>query len=191
MKKPKIKVAKPASPKPATSKPAPRSDVQLVLPSMAEVMEVLQSRTTEAVTLFGERLLAMQTHARVLQEDIGYAAQFGGVAKTCAGANESFRSLLVTLRTAAPDERLNVELGPRSLSWTDNRRVTLAWKDETMKLAQVLYAVAQAHRAGNGEQVEKLLAPFQGVFNEEVFEAALKKDKKPKGSLSVSIVEGI
>lgn len=190
MKQPKIKVAKPAKSKPVKSEPV-RSDVRLVLPSMAEVMAVLQSRATEATTLFGERLLAMQTQARVLQEDIGYAAQFGSVAKTCTGANDSFRSLLVTMRTADPEERLNVEHGSRSLSWTDNRRVTLSWKDETMKLAQVLYALARAHREGNAEQTEKLLAPFQGVFNEEVFEAALKKDKKPKGSLSVAIVEGI
>lgn len=191
MKQPKIKVAKPAKSKPPAKSEPVRSDVRIVVPSMADVMAVLQSSATEATTLFGERLLAMQASARVLQEDIGYAAQFGRVAKTCDGANDSFRSLLVTLRTSAPDERVNVEHGARSLSWTDNRRVTLAWKDETMKLAQVLYAVAQAHRAGNVEQVEKLLAPFQGVFNEEVFEAALKKDKKPKGSLSVAIVEGI
>lgn len=190
MKKPVLKVAKSAKSKPVKPDATP-SDVRIVAPSMAEVMAVLQSRATEASTLFGERLLAMQTRASVLQEDIGYAAQFGSVAKTCSGASDSFRALCVTMRTADPAERLVVEHGPRALSWTDNRRVTLAWKDETMKLAQVLYAVAQAHRTGNAEQVEKLLTPFQGVFNEEVFEAALKKDKKPKGSLSVAIVEGI
>lgn len=190
------RVAKPVA-KPVPS--AQRAPAAIVRPTFLEVLHVALTRTSEASAQFGDRLIELGSSREIAQSDLEATQLFGRVADTAEAPVKSFKSLVTQFRleaekAAGPDTkdpvRLNVGSGPRVLTFQDNRKVTLSWKDETMKLARLLFSVADAYAKGDVVSLKTMLAPFAGAFDEKLFEEALKRGKEKTGNLTPQIVEG-
>lgn len=186
------------SAKPAVRKaPARRVPSAIIRPSIADVLAIALTKTTDASEMFAERLVALQAAPQILQDDLANVATFGRVSKIADGPKDSFSSFAKSLyeereREAGEGEkvRLPVEVGTRVLAWEDNRRVTPAWKDQAAKHAQILHAVAAAFATNDRESMGKLLAPFMGAFDQKVWEEAIRRITPKTGSLTPKIVEG-
>lgn len=194
------KSAKPAVRKaPAVRKePARRAAPSAIIrPTIADILAVALTKTTDASEMFAERLVALQVAPEILQDDLANVATFGRVSKVADGPKDSFTAFAKSLyeqreREAGEGEkvRLPVEVGTRVLAWEDNRRVTPAWKDQAAKHAQILHAVAAAFATNDRESMGKLLAPFMGAFDQKVWEEAIRRITPKTGSLTPKIVEG-
>lgn len=217
MKKP-VKVAK--SPKPAKvakpKKPLLRDSFRnaspsiIIRPSVLEVLEVAASRTTEASSLFAERLLALQDRSvDVAQDDLAASARFAFIGKSADAPVKSLNALLnarfqdaereqqatdIKSRLAdmpAVPPRVGVEPGSRVVTFVDNRKRSPSWKEVAATHAQILHAVADALAKGDEAAMATLLAPFRGVFDRKRWEEAVLNATPKTGDLSPKIVEGV
>lgn len=193
-----MKSAKPTKKAPVRKPvPARRAPSAIVRPSIAETLEVALTKTTEAGSLFAERLVDLRVNPEILQEDLASILTFGRIVKVAEAPEKSFDVFVKSVYAQREQEagegekvRLDVEVGTRVLSWEDNRRVTPAWKDQAIRHAQILHAVANAFVANDREAMGTLLAPFMGSFDAKVWEEAIRRVTPKTGSLTPKIVEG-
>lgn len=174
----------------------------IVRPTIEQTLEVALSRTTEASQMFGDRLIELQTEAKILQSDLANVRLFERIGKAADEPTTAFKGfakalLIQTERLSkaarGPDAappRLDVETGRMVLSFEDNRKVTVAWKEEAIRHAKILHAVSDALDRKDFQSMRVLLAPFSGTFDATVWEAAIKAGKEKTGALTPKIVEG-
>lgn len=194
---------KPVAVKKAAAKPVRVAPAAIIRPSVLELLEVSLTKTTEASGLFGERLAALQSDQRILQDDLSAVAAFDRLGKIADAPPRAFKDWAKALReqreheareanpmVVNPEVRLNVQVGARVIDWEDNRKVSPAWKTIATQHAQILHAVAAAFAQGNRESLEKLLAPFHGPFSSEAWEEAIRRATPKSGSLTPKIAGG-
>lgn len=198
MKTPPKKLPKKLAPK---AKPervqAPAAIVRVPL---IQMLDKAMLHTRMASDQFAERMDVLRDEKAILQDDLSAVTGFEAIGKAAEAPVKLFKDFARALLVAREAEivveatgqkpRLDVEVGTRVLTFEDNRKITPAWKDQAIRHAQILHAVAAAFVGGNREQIETLLAPFHGPFDLKVWEEAIRRITPKSGSLTPKIVEG-
>lgn len=188
--------------KPTRVESTPSAPSVLVRPTIEQTLEVALTRTVEASQMFADRMIELQTDAKILQDDLANVRSFERIVKAADEPPTAFKgftkSLLLQAEKlakaangpGAKPPRLDVEVGRMVLAFDDNRKVTVSWKEEAIRHAKILHAVSDALQSKNFDAMRTLLAPFAGAFDPTVWEAAIKAGKEKTGTLTPKIVEG-